>query len=107
MVVVVAMVKSRWDQQWRWRALLNTANKIALYSNQARRHDRVWKTERVPQQYMQPSGLIIVPLAKPAKKVPLVFTVSFVGPTAYVDSQEKKTEPTPRSSSSQTSHYTD
>jgi len=29
------------------------------------------------------------PLAKPAKKIPPVFTVSFVSPTAHVDSQEK------------------
>jgi hypothetical protein len=74
------------------------------------RHDamKAYRTEkRLPQQYMQPSGLIDAPLAKPAKKIPPVFTVSFVGPTAYVDSQEEMTETIPRSSSSQTSHYTD
>jgi hypothetical protein len=103
----MVVVKSRWDQQWRRRALWNTSNKLSLYSNQARRHDRVWKREIVPQQYMQPSGLIDAPFAKPAKKIPPVFTVSFVGPRAYVDSQEKKKETIPRSSSSQTSHYTD
>ena len=57
MVVVVVVVKSRWGQQWRWRALWNTSNKVDLVFKQARRHERVWNIGTVPQQYMQPSGL--------------------------------------------------
>ena len=106
MVMVVVVVKSRRGQQWRWRALWNTSNKVVLVFKPG---TTPWTRmeQAVPRQHMQPSGLIDAPLAKPAKKITPVFTVSFFSPAAYVGSQEKETETIPRSSSSQTSHYTD
>jgi hypothetical protein len=76
--------------------------KVFLYSNQAKRHDRVWNRDTGSQQYMQPSDLTPRSL-NPQRKYP---RFSQWAPQP-IWTLRKKTETIPRPSSSQNNHYTD